>query len=176
MPVYALDGVSPTLPEPGTFWIAPGAHVIGNVRIGRDVGIWFGAVLRGDNELLDIGDGSNIQEGALLHSDPGFPLVIGPGVTIGHHAIVHGSKLGSNVLVGMGATILNGAQIGANSLVGAQALVTEGKSFPDGSLIVGSPAKAVRQLDEKTIASLQQSALNYVSNWRRHASSLHQID
>jgi carbonic anhydrase/acetyltransferase-like protein (isoleucine patch superfamily) len=175
MPVYALDDKSPVLPEPGTFWIAPDAHVIGNVRIGRDVGIWFGAVLRGDNELLDIGDGSNIQEGALLHADPGFPLVIGAGVTIGHHAIVHGCKLGPNVLVGMGATILNGAQIGANSLVGAKALVTENKSFPDGSLIVGSPAKAVRLLDETAMASLRQSALNYVHNWRRHASGLRQL-
>src|SRR4051794_13777846 len=120
MPVYSLDGRAPSLPDPGRFWIAPGAHVIGNVRLAADVGIWFGAVLRGDNEL----EGINVQEGAMLHTDPGFPLVVGAGCTIGHHAIVHGCIIGSNSLIGMGATLLNGAKVGANCLVGAGALVT----------------------------------------------------
>jgi carbonic anhydrase/acetyltransferase-like protein (isoleucine patch superfamily) len=159
MPIYSLDNQTPVLPADNEVWIAPNAHVIGNVRIGRDVGIWFGAVLRGDNELLDIGERTNIQEGALPHTDPGYPLVVGPGVTIGHHAIVHGCTIGDNSLIGMGATLLNGVKIGANSLVGAGALVTEGKEFPDGSLIVGAPAKAVRTLDEAAIAGLRKSAL-----------------
>lgn len=159
MPIYSLDNQTPVLLADNEVWIAPNAHVIGNVRIGRDVGIWFGAVLRGDNELLDIGERTNIQEGALLHTDPGYPLVVGPGVTIGHHAIVHGCTIGDNSLIGMGATLLNGVKIGANSLVGAGALVTEGKEFPDGSLIVGAPAKAVRALDEAAIAGLRKSAL-----------------
>ena len=159
MPIYSLDNPTPVLPADNEVWIAPNAHVIGNVRIGRDVGIWFGAVLRGDNELLDIGERTNIQEGALLHTDPGYPLVVGPGATIGHHAIVHDCTIGDNSLIGMGATLLNGVKIGANSLVGAGALVTEGKEFPDGSLIVGAPAKAVRALDEAAIAGLRKSAL-----------------
>ena len=123
MPIYSLDDTAPILPEPGRFWIAPDAHVIGKVRLGLDVGIWFGAVLRGDNELIDIGEGTNIQEGALLHTDMGAPLSVGAGCTIGHKAILHGCTIGENSLIGMGATILNHARIGANSLVGANALV-----------------------------------------------------
>ena len=176
MPVYALDDRIPQLPGEGEYWVAPDAHVIGHVRIGRNVGIWFGAVLRGDNELLDIGENTNIQEGVLLHTDPGFPLTIGRGVTVGHHAILHGCIVGDDALIGMGATLLNGARIGANSLVGAGALVTEGKSFPDGSLIVGSPAKAVRVLDAAAMERQRQSALKYVDNWRRYAARLRQID
>jgi carbonic anhydrase/acetyltransferase-like protein (isoleucine patch superfamily) len=175
MPIYSLDNQTPVLPTENEVWIAPNAHIIGNVKIGRDVGIWFGAVLRGDNELLDIGERTNIQEGALLHTDPGYSLVVGPGVTIGHHAIVHGCTIGENSLIGMGATLLNGVKIGANSLVGAGALVTEGKEFPDGSLIVGAPAKAVRTLDEAAIAGLRKSALNYVANWRRYAAGLKEV-
>ena len=134
MPIYSLDDINPILPEAGRFWIAPDAHVIGRVRLGADVTLWFGCVLRGDNELIDIGEGANIQEGALLHTDMGFPLSVGPNCTIGHHAILHGCASGANALIGMGATVLNGAKIGANCLVGANALVTEGKTFPDNSL------------------------------------------
>jgi carbonic anhydrase/acetyltransferase-like protein (isoleucine patch superfamily) len=176
MAIYALDGNVPELPEAGQFWIAPEAHVVGRVRLGRDVGIWFGAVLRGDNELIDIGEGSNIQDGAMLHTDGGFPLVIGAGVTVGHHAILHGCAIGAGSLVGMGATILNGARIGARCLVGANALVTEGKIFPDGWLIMGSPAKAVRELDTAAIEGLQASAANYVANWRRFSVGLRRLD
>jgi carbonic anhydrase/acetyltransferase-like protein (isoleucine patch superfamily) len=175
MPIYELDGVRPELPGEGEYWVAPDAHVIGRVRLGRGVGIWFGCALRGDNELIDIGEGTNVQEGTMMHTDPGFPMTIGPGCTVGHHAILHGCTLGPNTLVGMGATVLNGAVIGANCLVGANALVTEGKSFPDGSLIVGAPAKAVRQLDETAVAGLRRTAENYVKNWRRFASGLRQV-
>jgi carbonic anhydrase/acetyltransferase-like protein (isoleucine patch superfamily) len=135
--------------------------------------VW--AVLRGDNEWLDIGERTNIQEGALLHTDPGYPLVIGSGVTIGHHAIVHGCSVGNNSLIGMGAIILNGAKIGANCLVGAGAVVTERKEFPDGTLIVGAPAKAIRPLGESGVASLRESALDYTAKRRRYMSGLKQV-
>jgi carbonic anhydrase/acetyltransferase-like protein (isoleucine patch superfamily) len=150
--------------------------VIGRVRLAEDVGIWFGAVLRGDNELIDIGAATNIQEGALLHTDEGAPLSVGAGCTIGHHAILHGCTIGENSLVGMGATVLNHARIGANCLVGANALVTEGKAFPDNSLIVGAPAKAIRALDAAAVERLRWSARHYVDNWRRYAKGLRRVD
>jgi carbonic anhydrase/acetyltransferase-like protein (isoleucine patch superfamily) len=173
MPLYALDDVTPDLPE--SYWIAPDAHVIGNVAIGEEVGIWFGAVIRGDNERIILGARSNIQEGAMLHTDRGFPMTIGEGVTVGHHAILHGCTIGANSLIGMGATVLNGARIGANCLVGANALVTEGKEFPDNSLIVGAPARAVRTLDAAGIEGLRRSAAGYVANWRRFKAGLRVI-
>ncbi len=176
MPLYTLDDESPTLPEAGRFWIAPDAHVIGRVRLGRDVGIWFGTVIRGDNEPIEIGEGTNIQEGCMLHTDPGAPMTIGAGCTVGHHAILHGCTIGENSLVGMGATVLNGARIGANCLVGAGALVTEGKEFPDNSLIVGAPAKAIRTLDEDAVQRLRRTAQHYVENWQRFANGLRRID
>jgi carbonic anhydrase/acetyltransferase-like protein (isoleucine patch superfamily) len=176
MPIYALDNHTPRLPAAGQFWIAPDAQVIGRVRLAVDVGIWFGAVLRGDNELLDIGEGSNIQEHAMLHTDMGFPLTIGAGCTIGHRAILHGCTIGSNSLIGMGAIVLNGAVIGNNCLVGAGALVTEGKHFPDNSLIVGTPAKAIRTLDEDASARLKASAAAYIKNWQRFANGLKKLD
>lgn len=172
MPLYALGPQRPTTPPNGSYWIAPDAHVIGNVILGEDVGIWFGAVLRGDNEPIVVGARSNIQEGAVVHVDPGFPTTIGEGCTIGHRAIVHGCTIGNNSLIGMGATVLNGAIIGNNCLVGANALVTEGKVFPDNSLIVGAPAKAIRLLDETAVAGLKKSADSYVRNWQRFSVSL----
>jgi carbonic anhydrase/acetyltransferase-like protein (isoleucine patch superfamily) len=150
--------------------------VIGRVRLGIDVGVWFGAVLRGDNELIDIGEATNIQEHAVLHTDMGFPLVTGRGCTIGHGAILHGCRLGDHVLIGMGATVLNGASIGAESLVGAGALVTEGKEFPPRSLIVGSPARAIRSLDDAAAERLKLSAAGYAANWKRFAGGLGLID
>ncbi len=175
MPIYELNGQRPQLPEAGMFWIAPDAHVIGRARLGQEVGVWFGAVVRADNDTITVGDRTNIQEGAMLHVDEGFPLTIGMDVTIGHHAIVHGCTIGDNSLIGMGATILNGARIGKNCLVGANALVTEGKEFPDNSLIVGAPARAVRTLDAASAERLRASALGYVANWRRFAGGLKQI-
>ncbi len=175
MPIYELDGQAPELPGPGRFWVAPDAHVIGRVRLGADVGVWFGAVLRGDGEPLEVGERTNIQEGAMLHADPGFPLSIGPDVTVGHHAILHGCTVGAGALIGMGATVLNGARIGAGCIVGANALVTENKEFPDNSLVVGAPAKAVRTLDAAAAEKLRASALHYVANWRRFAMGLKRI-
>jgi carbonic anhydrase/acetyltransferase-like protein (isoleucine patch superfamily) len=176
MPLYALGDFTPETPPAGQFWIAPDAHVIGRVRLHEDVGIWFGAVLRGDNELIEIGARSNIQEGAMLHTDMGFPLTVGADCTIGHHAILHGCTIGENSLIGMGATVLNGAKIGRNCLVGANALVTEGKAFPDNSLIVGAPAKAIRTLDEEAARRITLSAAGYVANWKRFAGELKRLD
>jgi carbonic anhydrase/acetyltransferase-like protein (isoleucine patch superfamily) len=175
MPIYSLDGVAPKLPPKGRFWIAPGARVIGKVTLHDEVSVWFGAVLRGDNDQIEVGARSNIQDGAMVHIDPGFPLTIGKGCTIGHRAILHGCSIGHNTLIGMGATILNGARIGDNCIVGANALVTEGKVFEGGSLIVGAPAKAIRKLDEAAIAMLRLSAQGYVANWRRFAAGLVEI-
>jgi carbonic anhydrase/acetyltransferase-like protein (isoleucine patch superfamily) len=175
MPLYALGNVEPRIPQPDRYWLAPDASVIGNVELSDDVGIWFGAVLRGDNEPIVIGARSNIQEGVMVHTDPGYPVTIGSDCTIGHHAIIHGCTIGDNSLVGMGATILNGAKIGRNCLVGANALVTEGREFPDNSLIVGSPAKAIRTLDEDAVARLRDSALRYVENWKRFSLDLRRL-
>jgi carbonic anhydrase/acetyltransferase-like protein (isoleucine patch superfamily) len=172
MPIHHLDGISPELPPPEAFWLASDAQVIGRVRLGRDVGVWFGAVLRGDNELIDIGEGTNIQEHSMLHTDMGFPLSVGRGCTIGHRSILHGCTIGDNTLIGMGAIVLNGARIGSNCLVGAGALVTEGKEFPDRSLIVGTPAKAIRTLDDAAVARIRLSAESYVRNWKRFAAGL----
>ena len=172
MPIYELDGVRPILPAYDRYWIAPNASVIGNVALGEDCGIWFGATLRGDNERIEVGARSNIQEGSTLHSDMGFPLNIGEDCTIGHNAILHGCTVGEGSLIGMGAIVLNGARIGRGCLVGAGALVTEGKVFPDHSVIVGSPAKPIRTLDEGAIADLKSSAAHYVQNWRRFAKGM----
>jgi len=172
MPVYALDDVSPDLPEAGACWIAPDASVIGNVKMGEGASIWFGAVVRGDNEPIIIGARSNIQDGSVLHSDPGSPLTIGEGVTVGHKVVLHGCTIGDNSLIGIGAVVLNRARIGKNSLVGAGALVTEGKDFPDGVLIVGSPARVVRELTPEQIEGLKRSAEHYVGNAQRFAKGL----
>lgn len=175
MPLYQLENHAPETPENGEYWVAPGAHVIGKVVIGEDVGIWFGAVLRGDNEPITLGKGTNIQEGTVIHTDIGSPVTIGEGCTIGHSAIIHGCTIGNNSLIGMGATVLNGAKIGNNCLVGANALVTEGKEFPDNSLIVGSPAKAIRVLDDAAVAGLKLSAESYVRNWKRFKGNLKEV-
>jgi carbonic anhydrase/acetyltransferase-like protein (isoleucine patch superfamily) len=172
MPLYALDGIEPTLPEDGDFWVAPDAHVIGKVILESATGIWFGCTLRGDNEPITVGRGSNLQENTVCHTDMGYPLVIGPGCTIGHKAMLHGCIIGENSLIGMGATILNGARIGKNCLIGAGALVTEGKEIPDGSLVMGAPGKVVRELDEAAIEGLRKSALHYQDNMRRYRAGL----
>ena len=175
MPIYALGEVEPELPEHGRFWIAPDANVIGNVSLGVDVGVWFGVTIRGDNEKISIGARSNVQEGCIFHTDNGFPLTIGADCTIGHGAILHGCTLGNGVLIGMGAVILNGAHIPDGCLVGAHALVTEGKVFAPNSLIVGSPAKAVKELAPESAARLKAAAAHYVENARRFKAGLRQV-
>lgn len=175
MPIYALEGREPRFEDRSTNWIAPDAAIIGDVRIGRNVSIWFGAVLRGDNDPIEIGENSNIQDNAVLHTDDGFPLLIGQGCTIGHKVMLHGCTLADNTLVGMGSTVLNGALISKNSLVGANALITEGKTFPEGSLIVGSPARAVRPLTEEQVEGLRLSSARYVRNGQRFRAGLREI-
>jgi carbonic anhydrase/acetyltransferase-like protein (isoleucine patch superfamily) len=169
MATHSLDGISPTLPAAGRCWIAPNATVIGKVTIAEGVGIWFGAVVRGDGEPIVIGADSNLQEHVIVHTDPGYPVTIGQGCTIGHRAIVHGCTIGDNVLIGMGAIVLTGAVIGENSLVGAGALVTEGKVIPPRSLVFGAPGKVARQLTDDEVARNRQSATHYAANWRRFA-------
>lgn len=175
MPLYAIDGIAPELEDEASIWIAPDAQVIGRVKLGRNCGVWFGAALRGDNEAIEIGADSNVQEHVIMHTDPGYGLRIGKGCTIGHRALLHGCTIGDNTLIGMGAIILNGARIGNNCLVGAGALVTEGKSFPDGSLIIGSPARVSRELDQAAIDRLKGSAAHYVANARRFKSELRPV-
>ncbi|MEX3009383.1 gamma carbonic anhydrase family protein [Hoeflea sp. TYP-13] len=175
MPLYRLGTDSPVVPD-GFYWVAETAVLIGRIVLEEDVGIWFGSVLRGDNENITVGAGSNIQENCVLHTDMGFPLTIGAGCTIGHKAMLHGCTIGDNSLVGMGATVLNGAKIGRNCLIGAGALVTEGREIPDNSLVIGAPAKPVRQLDDKAIETLKWSAQHYVENARRFSSDLVRVD
>jgi carbonic anhydrase/acetyltransferase-like protein (isoleucine patch superfamily) len=173
MALYQLDDHSPQLDE--GVWVADSAHVIGSVVLGRDASVWFGAVLRGDTETLRVGPGSNIQDGSVVHADAGFPTTIGAGVTVGHQVMLHGCTIGDHTLIGIQAVVLNGAKIGRNCLVGAGALVTEGKEFPDGSLIVGAPAKAVRPLTPEQIEGLKRSAQHYVNNARRYQNGLKKL-
>jgi carbonic anhydrase/acetyltransferase-like protein (isoleucine patch superfamily) len=172
MALYALGALAPVLPADGPVFVAPSATVIGNVRLEAEVSIWFGAVLRGDNEPITLGWGSNVQDGAVFHTDPGFPITLGREVTIGHGAIVHGCSVGEGSLIGMGATVLNGARIGAGALVGARALVTEGKEIPDGALAVGSPARVVRMLEPAEQAALRETAAGYRARLARYAAEL----
>ena len=173
MAVYQLDTLTPHLAD--TAWVADSAQVIGNVELAEGASIWFGAILRGDNELMRIGKNSNVQDGSMLHSDPGFPLTLGENVTIGHQVMLHGCTVGDGSLIGIKAVVLNGAKIGKNCLVGAGALVTEGKEFPDGSMILGSPAKVVRELSPEQIAGLSRAATHYVDNAKRYAAGLSRI-
>ncbi len=168
--IWSLDGQEPEIHP--TAWVAPSAQVIGRVRLGPRASVWFGAVLRGDNEWIEVGEETNVQENAVGHTDWGYPLIVGPRCTIGHRAMLHGCTVGEQSLVGMGATVLNGAVIGAESLVGACALVTEGKRFEPRSLLVGSPARPQRTLDEAAVARLRQSAEGYAANAARFARGL----
>lgn len=171
--LYELDGHRPNIAEDA--WVAPGAHLIGKVTLEAKSSVWFGCTLRGDNEMLTIGEGSNVQENSVFHTDMGYPLTLGKNVTVGHKAMLHGCTIGDNTLIGMGAMVMNGAVVGKNCLIGAGALVTEGKVIPDGSLVMGAPGKIVRELDEATIAKLTQSALSYQRNAQRYARGLKPI-
>ena len=173
MAIYAIDGVAPHIAA--TAWVADSAQVMGQVELGEGASVWFGAVVRGDTDRITIGAGSNIQDASVLHAGAGQPLLLGERVTVGHQVVLHGCTIGDESLIGIGAVVLNGAKIGKNCLVGAGALVTEGKEFPDGSMILGSPAKAVRQLTPAQIEGLRQSARHYTDNARRFRDGLQKI-
>lgn len=175
MPLYRLDDRQPALPAEGDYWIAPDAVLIGHVVLEAEASVWFGAVLRGDNEAITVGAGSNVQDGCVLHTDMGYPLTIGRNCTIGHKAILHGCTIGDNSLVGMGATVLNGARIGRNCIIGANALIAEGKEIPDNSLVVGMPGRVVRTLDDPSGEGTAASARGYVRNWRRYRAGLQPV-
>ena len=171
--IYALDSIAPTIAADA--WVAPDANLIGKVVLGQGASVWFGATLRGDNEEIRVGAGSNIQENCVLHTDMGYPLTVGANCTIGHKAMLHGCTIGDGSLIGMGATVLNGAQIGRGCLIGAGALITEGKQIPDFSLVMGAPGKVVRQLDAAAQAGLLDSAAHYRDNARRFAAGLRAV-
>lgn len=173
MSLYTLNDKSPIVADDA--WIAPGCYVIGDVSLEAKTSVWFGTTLRGDNERITIGAGTNVQENSVMHTDMGFPLGIGAGCTIGHKVMLHGCTIGENTLIGIGAIVLNGAVIGKNCLIGAGALITEGKHIPDGSLVMGAPGKVVRELDETAIEGLRRSALNYQENAARFASGLKRL-
>jgi carbonic anhydrase/acetyltransferase-like protein (isoleucine patch superfamily) len=154
------------------YWIAPTAVVIGKVKLEKNASVWWGSVLRGDNEPITVGEGSNIQDGCVLHADPGYPLIIGKGVTVGHMAMLHGCVIGDGSLIGIGAVILNGARIGVNCLIGAKALIPEGKEIPDNSLVMGAPGQIKREVTEEHIARMRHSAEHYVANWQRYKREL----
>lgn len=168
---YSLDGVGLET-ESEEFWIAPNAIVIGKVRLGTDASVWWGAVLRGDNELITVGRGSNVQDGCVCHTDPGFPLTIGPNVTVGHQAMLHGCTIGEGCLIGIGAVVLNGARIGRNCLIGAKALIPEGKEIPDNSLVMGIPGKIVGEVRPEQIERIHAGTAKYVRNWKRYRAGL----
>lgn len=173
MAIYSLDEHIPRLAD--NAWVADSAQVIGNVVLGEGASVWFGAILRGDTEPLTVGKGSNIQDGSVVHADRGFPMTLGDNVTVGHKVMLHGCTVGDGSLIGIGAVLLNGAKIGKNCLVGAGSLVTEGKEFPDGSMILGAPAKAVKQMSPEQIVSMQWAAKHYVENAVRFNNGLKKI-
>lgn len=173
MAVYELEGVAPQIAE--SAWIADSAQVMGDVQLGADASVWFGTVVRGDTAHITIGEGTNVQDASVLHADEGMPLTIGRHVTVGHQVMLHGCTIGDESLIGIGAIVLNGAKIGKNCLVGAGALVTEGKEFPDGSMIIGSPARVIRQLTPEHIEGLRRSAQHYIHNARRFRAGLRKL-
>ena len=175
MTAYRLGDVTPTAPGEDEYWIAPSAVVVGNVILKKNASVWFGAVLRGDNEPIVLGENSNVQDNSVLHTDVGAPLTIGAGVTIGHMVMLHGCSIGDGSLVGIGSIVLNGAKIGRHCLIGAGALITEGKEFPDNSLIIGSPAKAVRTLSDEDIARMHGNTANYVARGKLFKAQLKRI-
>jgi carbonic anhydrase/acetyltransferase-like protein (isoleucine patch superfamily) len=175
MAVYGLEDVTPQLPQDGDYWVAPTATVIGNVKMLPGSSVWFGATVRGDNELITIGENSNIQDNSVLHSDPGAPLTIGTDVTVGHLVMLHGCTIGDGTLIGIGSVILNRARIGKNCLIGANTFIGEGKEIPDNSMVLGAPGKVIRELDAGMAAILRGSAEHYVANWKRYKAGLKAI-
>lgn len=172
--LYSIDEIAPQCPEEGVF-VAENAAVIGDVRLAAGASVWFGCTLRGDADTLSIGENSNIQDGSVLHADPGFPLHVGRDVTVGHMVMLHGCTIGDNTLIGIGAVILNGARIGRNCIIGARALITEGKEIPDNSLVMGAPGKVVRETTEQDRGNIAASAAHYAQNGRRYLAGLRAI-
>jgi carbonic anhydrase/acetyltransferase-like protein (isoleucine patch superfamily) len=175
MPIYALDDATPDLPPEGDYWVAPTAVLIGKVRLLKGASVWWGCVLRGDNDWITIGENSNVQDNSVIHVDPGQPVTVGANCTVGHRAILHSTTVGDGSLVGMGSTLLNRSRIGKNCLVGANTLVTEGKEFADGVMILGAPARVARELNEMELAGLKMSAAGYVHNHQRFARGLREV-
>jgi len=172
MSVYNLGNVTPVLPNDDEYWIAPNAAVMGKVILHKNASVWFGATLRGDNDPIILGEGSNVQDGSVLHTDTGSPLTIGKNVTVGHMVMLHGCTIGDNTLVGIGSIVLNGAKIGKNCLIGANCLITEGKEIPDNSLVMGAPGKVVREITEQQAAMMIGGSMHYVENWKRYRREL----
>ena len=171
MGAYVLGDAVPQVPSDGEYWIAPNAVVLGRVILKKNASIWFGATLRGDNDPIVIGENSNVQDGSVLHTDDGIPLVLGDNVSVGHMVMLHGCTIGDNSLIGIGSIVMNGAKIGRNCLIGANCLITEGKEIPDNSLVMGAPGKVVRQLDEHHVAILRRAAEGYVTNYKRYKAN-----
>jgi len=176
MAIYAIGDAKPILPPEGEYWIAPNAQVMGDVKLEKNASVWFGAVLRGDNELITIGENSNVQDGSVLHTDPGSPLTIERDVTIGHMVMLHGCTIGAGSLVGIGSIILNNTRIGKGCLIGANTLIAEGKDIPDYSMVLGAPGKIIRTLDKEMAEALRLSSDHYVQNWKRYASGMKRLD
>ncbi len=176
MAIYQLDGIAVDTPASGNFWVAETAAVMGRVILRENASIWYGATLRGDNDPIEIGENSNIQDGSVLHTDIGCPLTVGRDVTVGHMVMLHGCTIGDETLIGIGSTILNRARIGRNCIIGAHSLVPEGKDIPDNSLVMGAPGKVVRQVTPQQVQMIAMSAHHYVENWKRHRAGLKRID
>ncbi len=172
MAIYGLEGEQVQLPDGGRFYVAPTAVLVGRVRLHEGASIWFGAVLRGDNELIEVGRNSNIQDGCICHTDMGYPLSVGDNCTVGHRAVLHGCTIGANTLIGIGATLLNGSTIGKNCIIGAGALITEDKEIPDQSLVVGAPGRIMRKVTAEEVAAIGQSARHYAANGERYRRGL----
>ena len=175
MSVYTLGNVTPMLPNDDEYWIAPNAAVMGAVILHKNASVWFGATLRGDNDPITIGEGSNVQDGSVLHTDTGSPLTIGKNVTVGHMVMLHGCTIGDNTLVGIGSIVLNGARVGKNCLIGANCLITEGKEIPDNSLVMGAPGKVVREISDQQAMMLAAGSMHYVENWKRYRRELAEV-
>jgi carbonic anhydrase/acetyltransferase-like protein (isoleucine patch superfamily) len=175
MSVYNLGNVTPLLPNDDEYWIAPNAAVMGKVILHKNASVWFGATLRGDNDPITIGEGSNVQDGSVLHTDTGSPLTIGKNVTVGHMVMLHGCTIGDNSLVGIGSIVLNGAKIGKNCLIGANCLITEGKEIPDNSLVMGAPGKVVREISDQQAMMMVAGSMHYVENWKRYRRELKEV-
>ncbi len=176
MPLYELNGERPTFEDENDCWIAPTAVLIGDVRIGKGASVWWGVTIRADNEPITIGEGAQVQDGSVLHADPGFPLVMEKNSSVGHMAMLHGCTVGEGALVGIGAVVLNGAKIGKNALIGAKAFVREGMEVPEGAMVLGIPGKVVRQMSEEQIAGINQTAFSYQKNWRNMVKNGKRLD